>query len=201
MNKKDGKTLPSFNAFIDNQDRAGKVAERRKTLTSAAEELLDKYGYFGGKRFLGINSNGKPVWISYKATDKTIEVKLTHDLFSVMPENGGEYAAERVKLWINDSTSDLKLATYKEIADISKTNRKTGRVNKMTLLHLEKIINECEKYTRAGKKPPRDVYRLLAWNIYTGTFDSYTVPNTNWDYVAKIQGYKSPEGYYFTGQV
>ena len=201
MNKKDGKTLPNFNAFKGNQDRAGKVVEKRKALTSSAEELLDKYGYFGGKRFLGINSNGTPVWISYKATDKTIEVKLTHDLFSVMPENGGEYAAERVKLWINDSTSDLKLPTYKDIADISKTNKKTGRVNKMTLLHLEKIINECEKYTRAGKKPPRDVYRLLAWNIYTGTFDSYTVPNTNWDYVAKIQGYESPEGYYFTGQV
>ena len=203
---KNNKTLPNGNAHIDfegsklyQQSRSAK-AEREASRKTAAQEIVDKYGYWGGKRFLGKNANGTPVWISFKATEDTIEIKLTHDLFSVMPENGGEYASDRVKLWSTE-TNRSDLNTYTVVDNISKTNRRTGRVGYTTLLHLEKIINECESYTRKGKKPNRAVFRLLAWNIYPGTWDNHSVPNTNWDYVADIFKYTDPEGYYFTGQI
>lgn len=200
------KTKPSGNAHVVYQgSKLYEVAnsrkrEARQMKKDNAQELVDKYGYYGGKRFLGVNSNGTPVWVSFKATEETIEVKLTHDLFSVMPENGGQYAAQRDKYWLTEQNrSDLN--TYTEEKEINQKNRRTGRVGYNTLLHLEKIIDECEKYTRRDKKPPRSVFRLLAWNIYPGTWENYSVPDTNWDEVANIFNYKDEEGYYFTGQI
>lgn len=165
-----------------------------------AQKLLDKYGFFGGKRLLGRNANGTEVWISFKATDETIEVSCTHDMWSVTPEKGGEYAAGRNSYFLTKPLSkDLEFDYYDgEMGNI----RRHGLVSYNTLLHLEKIIDECERFTRRNEKPPRDIYRLLAWNIFNSTFnDSYSYPGTNWDYCADIQGYTTPEGYYFTGQI
>lgn len=164
-----------------------------------AEKLLNRNGYFGGQRFLGINKNGREVWITFKAYEDRIEVKTTEDMFNVMPENGGEYSDSRVKLWINEDRPK-ELTTYVKI-DHNTKKAKSGRVAETTLLHLDKIINELDTFTTAGKKPPRTLYRLLAWNIYSGTWGSANIPDTNWDDCADLQGYKDPEGYFFTGQI
>ena len=203
---RNNKTKPNATAHVVYQ--SGKLYEvansrsrqAKELKKNNAEKLIDKYGYYGGRRFLGKNENGTPVWISFKATENTIEVKLTHDLYSVMPENGGEYAAQRDKYWLTEQNrSDLP--TYTELKEINQKNKRTGRVGYNTLLHLDKIIDECERFTRANKKPPRSVFRLLAWNIYPGTWENYSVPNTNWDNCADILGYKDERGYYFTGQI
>lgn len=179
------------------------VSNRRKIKQANidnAQKLLDKYGYFGGKRLLGINENGTEVWISFKATDKTIEINCTHDMWSVMPENGGQYAAARASYFLTKPIS--KNTTFEYYDGERGSVRRHGVVSYNTLLHLEKIIDECERFTRNNQKPPRDIYRLLAWNIFNSTHsDSYTYPATNWDFCADIQGYTSPEGYYFTGQI
>ena len=169
-----------------------------------ATKLLDKYGYFGGKRLLGVNSRGTEVWISFKATSDTIEIDCTDDMYSILPENGGQLAAERISWWLT-RRNDRKLSfTYYngDKSTLPTSNKRNGQVTENTLLHLQKIIDECERFTRNNQKPPRDIYRLLAWNIFNSTHsDSYTYPGTNWDFCADIQGYTSPEGYYFTGQI
>ena len=60
---KNNKTLPNGNAHIDfegsklyQQSRSAK-AEREASRKTAAQEIVDKYGYWGGKRFLGKNEN------------------------------------------------------------------------------------------------------------------------------------------------
>ena len=165
-----------------------------------AKKLLDKYGFFGGKRLLGVNAQGTEVWISFKATDETIEVDCTHDIWSVIPENGGQYAASRVSYFLTKPIK--KDLTFEYYDGDQRGVRRHGLISYNTLLHLEKIIDECERFTRNNQKPPRDIYRLLAWDIFNSTFnDSYTYPATNWDFCADIQGYTSPEGYYFTGQI
>lgn len=168
-----------------------------------AQKILDKYGYFGGKRLLGRNANGTQVWISFKATDETIEVSCTHDMWSVTPEKGGEYAASRESYFLTKPISKEQTFHYYDGDKANTGNtRRHGLVSYNTLLHLEKIIDECERFTRNNQKPPRDIYRLLAWNIFNNTFeDSFTYPPTDWSYCATIQGYTSPEGYFFTGQI
>jgi hypothetical protein len=134
----------------------------------------------------------KMVWITYKATKDTIEVTSTHDIFSVLPENGGELADQRVRLW-STATRGTGYPTYAEIVE---KGAKRGRVTKNAILHLEKIINELTKFTATGKKPPRTLFRLFAWNIYSGTWDMNSVPNCNWDDLANLWEYEDPESYY-----
>lgn len=167
-----------------------------------AQALLDKYGYFGGKRLLGKNSNGTEVWISFKATEDTIEVTTTHEIDSVLPENGGQLAAERVS-WFLTKKNERKMEFMYYDGDKGKLGnlRRHGLITKNTILHLSVIIDELRRFTVLNKKPPRDLYRLLAWNIFNSTFNDSSYPGTNWDYCADIQGYRSPEGYYFTGQI
>jgi hypothetical protein len=190
---------PKSETLYKTEDVSDKVKIRQKNIENA-QKLLDKYGYFGGKRLLGKNENGTEVWISFKATDKTIEIDCTHDMWSVMPENGGEYAAERASYFLTKPISKETTFSY---YDGDRGNvRRHGMITKNTLLHLDRIIDECERFTRSNQTPPRDIYRLLAWNIFSSTHnDSYTYPATNWDFCADIQGYTSPEGYYFTGQI
>lgn len=193
------KIKPKYALAHETPSGSSKLKIRQDNIDNA-QKILDKYGYFGGKRLLGINENGKEVWISFKATDKTIEINCTHDMWSVMPENGGQYAAVRASYFL---TKPISKHTTFDYYDGERGNvRRHGVVSYNTLLHLEKIIDECERFTRNNQKPPRDIYRLLAWNIFNSTHsDSYTYPGTNWDFCADIQGYTSPEGYYFTGQI
>jgi hypothetical protein len=171
--------------------------KRRQEKLEGAQKISDKYGYFGGQKYLGINKNGKDVWITYKATKDTIEVTSTHDIFSVLPENGGELADQRVRLWAT-ATRGTGYPTYAEI--VEKSNKR-GRVTKNAILHIEKLIDELAKFTAVGKKPPRTLFRLFAWNIYSGTWDIHNVPNCNWDDLANLWKYEDPESYYFTGQI
>jgi len=185
-----------------------------------AQKLLDKYGYFGGKRFLGTNKNGTEVWIKFKCTEDTIDIKVTNDdLFACEPvykveedidgfevkvNVGGEYANARYQYFYTDSRyKDHE--TY-DPADIkpSKAGKKvrSGRVTHTTLLALQGIINECEKFTLAGKKPPRSVYRQLAWTVLPGTWNcAIDIPQTSWTNLCDIQNYTDPKDYYWWNNI
>ena len=171
--------------------------KRKQEKLEGAQKISDKYGYFGGQKFLGINKNGKDIWITYKAYKDTIEIKSTDDIHSVLPENGGRLADQRVRIW----ATETRAKNYPTYVDLTAQGNKRGRVTKNAIAHLEKIMDELSKYTARGNKPPRTLFRLIAWNIYSGTWDNSNTPNTNWDNMADLWNYKDPEGYYFTGQI
>ena len=185
-----------------------------------AQKLVEKYGYYGGKRFLGINKNGTEVWIKFKCYEDTIEIMVTNgDLFACEPQYnieedadgfetkvnvGGEYANDRYQYFYTDSnyrTHDTyDPATLKQ-TETSKKAR-NGRVTYTTLLSLQGIIDECEKFTFQGKKPPRSVYRELAWLVLPNTWNAGpSYPQTSWDYTADLQKYKDPVGYYWWNNI
>ena len=191
------------NEFIRSIKGTG-VAARRQAEKDNAQEIVDKYGYFGGNRFLGFNSNGTEVWIKYKATDKSLDIYTTHDMYSVLHENGGKPAYGRIKLWINESPPkaiderDVLEKPKEEFThDALRSKRRSGLITEGTLLHLQTIIDENDKY----EKPYRDVFRTIAWMVYTSTHETHNIPDTSWLEVAKIMGYESPAGYYFVGRM
>lgn len=185
-----------------------------------AQKLIDKYGYYGGKRFLGINKNGTEVWIKFKCFADTIEISVTNDdLFACEPKYkveedkdgyevkinvGGEYANDRYQYFYTDTryrTHDTYDPATQRVTEASKKIR-SGRVTHTTLLSLQGIINECDKFTYKGKKPPRSVYRELAWMVLPGTWSAGpSLPQTSWDYCADIQKYTDPEGYYWWNNI
>lgn len=185
-----------------------------------AQKLIDKYGYYGGKRFLGINKNGTEVWIKFKCYADSIEIMVTNgDLFACEPKYkieedkdgyetkvnvGGEYANDRYQYFYTATPSGAHDTYDPATLRVTQASKKirSGRVTHTTLLSLQGIIDECEKWTSQGKKPPRSVYREIAWMVLPNTWGvGPSVPPTSWDYVADIQKYKDPKGYYWWNNI
>ena len=64
-----------WNANLLSDDRARNKIAQREHRKEEAKRLVDKYGGYGGRRILGIDSNGNNIQVSFWATHDSFEIK------------------------------------------------------------------------------------------------------------------------------
>ena len=190
-----------WNANLLSDDRVRNKIAQREHRKEEAKRLVDKYGGYGGRRILGVDSNGNNIQVSFWATHDSFEIKQSHDdLRRFTFERDGKPAAARMQLF-KTATNPKELELLKEPLDersdaVRSMRRKTGFSTDMTAYWIQAIINEARKFE--GKKAPRSIFRECAWAILPGTFDQrIMLPQISWSDAADYMNYTDPEGYIY----
>ena len=126
-----------WNANLLSDDRVRNKIAQREHRKEEAKRLVDKYGGYGGRRILGVDSNGNNIQVSFWATHDSFEIKQSHDdLRRFTFERDGRPAATRMQLF-KTATNPKELELLKEPLDersdaVRSMRRKTGFSTDMT---------------------------------------------------------------------
>ena len=148
---------------------------------------------YGGKRFLGWNTNGTEVWISFVLDRKTLDLTIntTAKLSSLLSENA-VLADARVEV-------ERGKQNRHDVEDLLKFNRRNqgGEVRESTIKYLIKIVNAIEsksnKFFTDGKIN-KSGFRFVSNSIFSGSLNE----ETGFRWTDVMEYWDLPSGPYFT---
>lgn len=175
------------------KDNRTDISAARKSFVRWTKEMQDKattIDVFGGKRLLGTNKNGTPVWISYTIDAETLDlqIKTTHELDSLL-EEGAKLCPRRITL-ANNAHLPLDI----EHAMRPATRVDTGEVTEKTLTYLQKIMDLPAGVGYVNNKCSSQMFMYVSNAIYEG--ETSIEKGVRWSDI--MHSWNFPAGSYFT---
>ncbi|MHA2218602.1 MAG: hypothetical protein ACXACY_21965 [Candidatus Hodarchaeales archaeon] len=168
------------------------VTPARKAFVKWTQDMKDKAATtdtFGGRRLLGTNKNGTPVYISYTIDRETLDlqIKTTHELSSLL-EDGAKLCPRRVTLANNAQMFDLDHAMREA------TRIDTGEVTEKTIKYLQKIIDLPIAVGKVDGKCSSQLFMYVSNAVYEG--ETSIEKGVRWSDI--LHTWDFPSGSYFT---
>jgi len=169
------------------------VSAARKSFVKWNKEMKEHattIDTFGGRRLLGTNKNGTPVWISYSIDKETLnlEIKTTHELSSLL-EEGAKLCPRRVTLATN---AQLPLDIKHEMRPATRVD--AGEVTENTLRYLQKILDLPKGVGFVDGKCSTQMFMYVSNAVYEG--ESVKEKGVRWSDI--LHSWDFPSGKYFT---
>jgi hypothetical protein len=185
-----------MNNFTDYSTKANEnvteVTQARKSFVKWNKEMIEHANTldtFGGRRLLGTNKNGTPVWISYTIDKETLnlEIKTTHDISSLL-EEGATLCPRRVTV-----ANNAQLPLDIDHAMRAATRVDVGEVTKRTIEYLINLINLPNSVGFVDGKCSTQLFMFASNAIYEG--ETVKEKGVRWSDILK--SWDLPSGSYF----
>ena len=185
-----------MNNFTDystkQNDMSTEVSDARKSFVKWTKEMKEHAATidtFGGRRLLGTNKNGTPVWISYTIDKETLDlqIKTTHELSSLL-EDGATLCPRRVTL-----ANNAQLPLDIDHAMRAATRTDVGEVTEKTINYLQKLIDLPKGVGYVDGKCSTQMFMYVSNSIYEG--ETIKEKGVRWSDI--LHAWDFPSGSYF----
>lgn len=186
--------MNNFTDYSTKQNDMGtEVSDARKSFLKWTQNMKDKAAItdtFGGRRLLGTNKNGTPVYISYTIDKETLDlqIKTTHELSSLL-EDGATLCPRRITL-----ANNAQLPLDIDHAMRAATRTDVGEVTEKTITYLQKIIDLPATVGKVNGKCSSQMFMYVSNAIYEG--ETSIEKGVRWSDI--LHTWDFPSGSYFT---